>query len=200
MSHGVWALSDDRRGGHGAVATPVAPILEGRQGRKGRAASSAGVANGPVLPGLHPFLRVFSWRYRPRRRGVAPVGMDIADRQTAHAAGAWVTIALRYVDTGSPEDPPMNDTPESPIKRSDEEWKKELPPETFSVMRKHGTERAGTSPLNKEHRAGSYACAACGLPLFESSTKFDSGTGWPSFFAPLPNAAPTTTNRNLGIA
>ena len=94
----------------------------------------------------------------------------------------------------------MNDTPESPIKRSDEEWKKELPPETFYVMRKHGTERAGTSPLNKEHRPGMYACAACGLPLFESSTKFDSGTGWPSFFAPLPKAVDTTTDRSFGMA
>jgi peptide-methionine (R)-S-oxide reductase len=94
----------------------------------------------------------------------------------------------------------MNDTPESPIERSDEEWKKELPPETFSVMRKHGTEPAGTSPLNKEHRAGMYSCAACGLPLFESSTKFDSGTGWPSFFAPLPQAVGMTTDRSLGMA
>jgi peptide-methionine (R)-S-oxide reductase len=94
----------------------------------------------------------------------------------------------------------MKDTPESPIERSDEEWKKDLPPETFSVMRKHGTERAGTSPLNKEYRAGMYACAACGLPLFESSTKFDSGTGWPSFFAPLPKAVDTTTDHSLGMA
>jgi peptide-methionine (R)-S-oxide reductase len=94
----------------------------------------------------------------------------------------------------------MNDTPVAPIKRSDDEWKQELSPETFAVMRKHGTERAGTSPLNKEHRAGKYACAACGLPLFESSTKFDSGTGWPSFFAPLPQAVGTTTDRSLGMA
>jgi peptide-methionine (R)-S-oxide reductase len=91
-------------------------------------------------------------------------------------------------------------TPESPIKRSEEEWKKVLSPETFSVMRNHGTERPGTSPLNQEHRAGMYACAACGLPLFESSTKFDSGTGWPSFFAPLPQAVGTTTDRSLGMA
>jgi peptide-methionine (R)-S-oxide reductase len=75
-----------------------------------------------------------------------------------------------------------------------------LPPETFAVMRKPGTERAGTSTLNKEHRAGRYACAACGLPLFESSTKFDSGTGWPSFFAPLPKAIGTTTDRGFGMA
>jgi peptide-methionine (R)-S-oxide reductase len=94
----------------------------------------------------------------------------------------------------------MNDTPESPITRSDEEWKKALPSETFSVMRKHGTERAGTSPLNKETRQGRYECAACGLPLFESSTKFDSGTGWPSFFAPLPKAVGITTDRSLGMA
>jgi peptide-methionine (R)-S-oxide reductase len=67
-------------------------------------------------------------------------------------------------------------------------------------MRKHGTERAGTSPLNQEHRTGLCACAACGLPLFTSTTKFDSGTGWPSFFAALPEAVGTTTDRSLGIA
>ena len=94
----------------------------------------------------------------------------------------------------------MTDTAKSPLERSDADWKKDLPPETFSVMRQHGTERAGTSPLNKEHRPGMYACAACGLPLFESTTKFDSGTGWPSFFAPLPQAVGTTTDRTLGMA
>jgi peptide-methionine (R)-S-oxide reductase len=98
------------------------------------------------------------------------------------------------------EDAAMSDTPEAQVRRSEEEWKKTLPPETFSVMRKHGTERPGTSPLNKEHRAGRYACAACGLPLFESSTKFDSGTGWPSFFAPLAKAVGTTTDRTIGMA
>jgi peptide-methionine (R)-S-oxide reductase len=94
----------------------------------------------------------------------------------------------------------MNDTAKTDFTRSDEEWKKQLPPETFTVMRKHGTERPGSSPLNKEHRAGMYECAACGLPLFESSTKFDSGTGWPSFFKPLPKAVDTTTDRTLGMA
>ena len=68
----------------------------------------------------------------------------------------------------------------TPVK-TDAEWKKELQPETFAVMRQHGTERAGTSPLNKEHRPGQYSCAACGLPLFESSTKFDSGI-WAMYF------------------
>ena len=90
----------------------------------------------------------------------------------------------------------MSDTPaESPVQRSDEDWKKALPPETYSVMRRHGTERAGTSPLNREYRAGMYACAACGLPLFESSTKFDSGTGWPSFF----RTAAEGRGRSLGM-
>ena len=94
----------------------------------------------------------------------------------------------------------MSDTPaESPVQRSDEDWKKALPPETYSVMRRHGTERAGTSPLNKEYRAGMYACAACGHQ-FESSAKFDSGTGWQSFFAPLSKAVGTTTDRSLGMA
>jgi len=82
---------------------------------------------------------------------------------------------------------------------TDDDWKKKLTAETYQVMRKHGTERAGTSPLNAEHRAGRYSCAACGLPLFESSTKFDSGSGWPSFFAPLPQAVGTTTDRGLGL-
>jgi peptide-methionine (R)-S-oxide reductase len=98
------------------------------------------------------------------------------------------------------EEIPMNDGKHAPIQRSDAEWQKELAPEAFSVMRKHGTERAGTSPLNKEFRPGMYACAGCGLALFESSTKFDSGTGWPSFFAPLPEAVATTTDRSLRMA
>jgi peptide-methionine (R)-S-oxide reductase len=84
--------------------------------------------------------------------------------------------------------------------KTDEEWRKELPADTFAVMRQHGTERPGTSPLNQEHRNGGYACAACGLALFESATKFDSGTGWPSFFAPLPDAVATTTDRTFGMA
>ena len=92
----------------------------------------------------------------------------------------------------------MSDTP--PIEPAEEKWQKELPPETFNVMRRHGTERAGSSALNQEHRTGKYACAACGLALFESNTKFDSGTGWPSFFAPLLKAVGTTTDRTLGMA
>ncbi|HEX4240855.1 MAG TPA: peptide-methionine (R)-S-oxide reductase MsrB [Steroidobacteraceae bacterium] len=94
----------------------------------------------------------------------------------------------------------MSDKSASPIQRTDEEWKQALAPETFSVMRKHGTERAGSSPLNHEHRDGMYKCAGCGLPLFESSTKFESGSGWPSFFAPLAQSVDTTSDRSLGMA
>jgi len=77
------------------------------------------------------------------------------------------------------------------------EWQKRLTPEQFYVLRKHGTERAGTSPLNKEKRKGTFACAACDLPLFSSDTKFESGTGWPSFWQPLPNAVGETSDRSF---
>jgi peptide-methionine (R)-S-oxide reductase len=75
--------------------------------------------------------------------------------------------------------------PRSKVTRSMAEWEQMLTPEQFYVTRKHGTERAFTSPLNNEKRKGTYACVSCGAPLFDASAKFDSGTGWPSFFAPV---------------
>ncbi|MBI3703675.1 MAG: peptide-methionine (R)-S-oxide reductase MsrB, partial [Rhizobiales bacterium] len=69
-----------------------------------------------------------------------------------------------------------------------------LTPEQFNILRKHGTERPGTSALNREKRKGVFACAGCDLPLFSSDTKFESGTGWPSFFQPLPDAIETTSD------
>lgn len=81
------------------------------------------------------------------------------------------------------------------VQKTDTEWQQTLTPEQFHVLRKHGTERAGTSPLNKVHDKGTYSCAGCGLPLFSSETKFDSGTGWPSFFAPLEDAIATSVDR-----
>lgn len=74
------------------------------------------------------------------------------------------------------------------IKKSDAEWKAQLSPEAFKVARKHGTERAFTSPLNTEKREGIYHCICCGEPLFASDAKFDSGTGWPSFYKPAEGA------------
>lgn len=77
------------------------------------------------------------------------------------------------------------------INKSEAEWREELTPEQFDVLRKHGTERAGTSPLNDEKRAGVFTCAGCDNPLFPTRTKFESGTGWPSFFDPLSVEAVT---------
>jgi len=80
---------------------------------------------------------------------------------------------------------------------SDAEWRRRLPPEAYRVLRGHGTERAFTSPLNGETRKGVYHCAGCDLPLFSSETKFDSGTGWPSFWTHLPGAFGTSIDRSF---
>jgi len=77
------------------------------------------------------------------------------------------------------------------------EWKQLLGPERYHVLREAGTERPFTSPLNTEHRRGTFACAGCALPLFSSTTKFESGTGWPSFYRPLPNAVTERSDRSL---
>ena len=81
-----------------------------------------------------------------------------------------------------------------PLRLSDTEWKKRLSAAQYDVLRQEGTERAGSSPLNNEKRKGSYHCAGCDLPLFTSEMKFDSGTGWPSFFTALPGAVQTKTD------
>ena len=83
------------------------------------------------------------------------------------------------------------------IQKDEAEWKRLLTPEQFRVLRKHGTERAGTSPLNHEHRKGIFHCAGCGQPVFSSDTKFDSGTGWPSFWQPMDNGIETSTDRSF---
>ena len=85
------------------------------------------------------------------------------------------------------------------VEKTDEEWRKTLTPEQFHVLREHGTERAGTSPLNVEKRDGIFTCGACGQPLFTSDTKFESGTGWPSFYRPIEGAITTTTDRSYGM-
>jgi peptide-methionine (R)-S-oxide reductase len=82
------------------------------------------------------------------------------------------------------------------VDKSREEWQRELEPDAYRVLREHGTERAGSSPLNDEHRAGMFRCAGCGTPLFGADTKFESGSGWPSFFKPLPGAVCTHEDRS----
>ena len=79
-----------------------------------------------------------------------------------------------------------------PVAKTEAEWQAQLSPQAYAVLRKHGTERAGSSPLNDEKRKGVFRCAGCGKDLFASETKFESGTGWPSFFKPLDGAVATT--------
>jgi peptide-methionine (R)-S-oxide reductase len=82
--------------------------------------------------------------------------------------------------------------------KTEAQWRKILTPAQFEVLRKEGTERSGTSPLTDEHRAGKFACAGCNLLLFTSATKFESGTGWPSFYAPIANAVKTSVDTSFG--
>jgi peptide-methionine (R)-S-oxide reductase len=83
---------------------------------------------------------------------------------------------------------------------TDEEWRKRLSPEAYEVLRRHGTEVAGSSPLEAESRKGTYHCAGCDLALFSSATKYHSGTGWPSFWSPLPRAIETANDNELAEA
>jgi peptide-methionine (R)-S-oxide reductase len=84
--------------------------------------------------------------------------------------------------------------------KTDEEWRKTLTPEQYKVLREHATERAGTSPLNIEKRDGVFYCAGCGTALFDSDTKYESGSGWPSFFKPLEQSVATTTDNSYGMS
>ncbi len=87
-----------------------------------------------------------------------------------------------------------------PFERADEEWRRDLTPEQYQVLRRHGTERAGSSALNGEHRAGTFRCAGCGAPLFESAAKYDSGSGWPSFWQPVAGSVSTSVDTTLAMA
>jgi len=91
----------------------------------------------------------------------------------------------------------MKEQKQYPFSLSEDEWRTRLSPPQYQVLRGHGTERAGTSPLDREKRAGTFLCAGCGQQLFASETKFNSGTGWPSFYQPLDNAVGTTTDKSF---
>jgi peptide-methionine (R)-S-oxide reductase len=108
-------------------------------------------------------------------------------------AGVFALIAgVRWLDGGDVEAAGSFE-----IQKSDSEWRRILTKPQYEVLRLHRTETPGSSPLNQEKRNGTFSCAACDLPLFSSQTKYDSKTGWPSFYAPLPNAIGTTTDRIL---
>ncbi len=87
----------------------------------------------------------------------------------------------------------------TPVKKTDAEWQAELAPQQYEVLRCHGTERAGTSPLNVEKRDGMFYCAGCGHALFSSETKYESGSGWPSFYEALDKGVVTTVDRSHGM-
>ena len=126
--------------------------------------------------------------------------MHLATRRTVLAAGgallAYVVIGARGLGARSA----VAAVPQTfEVTRSDAEWRKMLTPSQYAVLRQEGTERPFTSPLNDEHRPGRFACAGCALELFSSKTKFDSGTGWPSFWQPLPMAVVERTDKTLGM-
>lgn len=120
---------------------------------------------------------------------------------TAIVGTAWLinTIKSETFSTAlSTELDPMATTNEQfTVTKTDAQWREQLTPEQFRVLRQHGTERAGSSPLDKVYEPGTYNCSGCGTALFTSDTKFNSGTGWPSFYAPIEGAIATTTDRSF---
>ncbi|MBN8830254.1 MAG: peptide-methionine (R)-S-oxide reductase MsrB [Sphingomonadales bacterium] len=117
------------------------------------------------------------------------------DRRTLLGGGAMAALGLSIGAVRAAEGGPR---PKAPFQLSDAEWRKRLSPQAYAVLRRGSTEYAFTSPLNKEKRKGIFACAGCGQKLFDSRTKFESHTGWPSFWQPLPRAVATSIDRDLG--
>ncbi len=111
------------------------------------------------------------------------IGASLKDVQ-----GNWKTLLAPGADIA---------TSSAPLQLGDDEWKKRLAPGAYRVLRHEDTERAGSSPLDNEHRPGVFVCAGCSLPLFSSAMKFDSGTGWPSFFTTIPGAMQTKRDFSL---
>ena len=114
----------------------------------------------------------------------------------ASQAGANTTANTTAQAGGKAGMPGSANGPE-PLRLTEAQWRERLDAAQFRVLRQEGTERAGSSPLNHEKRAGTYHCAGCELPLFSSAAKYDSGTGWPSFHTPLPGALGTKTDYKL---
>jgi peptide-methionine (R)-S-oxide reductase len=118
-------------------------------------------------------------------------------RRQSLLAGAGAIASFGLAQWGLPS--VARAAEEFEVTHSDAEWKKLLKPDQFAVLRQAATERPFSSPLDHEKRAGTFACAGCDLPAFSSKTKFDSGTGWPSFWAPLDNAIGTTDDKSFGM-
>jgi len=121
--------------------------------------------------------------------------MDMNRRRFLSVAGAG---ALAVTVSCAPA--PSQAAQHFPFTLTDAEWRKRLSPAAYATLREGATEYPFTSPLNKEHRKGVFSCAGCNQALYSSTTKFESGTGWPSFYAPLANAVVTRTDRSLGMS
>jgi peptide-methionine (R)-S-oxide reductase len=117
-------------------------------------------------------------------------------RQFLYVAGATVGLTPLVAWLGSPSVANSSSSEAFPVQKTDAEWRASLTDDQYDVLRKHSTERAFTSPLNHEKRHGTFACAGCAQPLFSSETKFESGTGWPSFWKPLDHAVATTVDKS----
>jgi peptide-methionine (R)-S-oxide reductase len=111
------------------------------------------------------------------------------------AAGTAAATSLLLVKTGAA----AASAAHFEVTHTADQWRRTLGAQRYAILREAATESPGSSPLLKEHRKGIFACAGCGLPVFSSDTKFESGTGWPSFFRPLPNAIVTRSDRTLGF-
>ncbi|MEM9421759.1 MAG: peptide-methionine (R)-S-oxide reductase MsrB [Pseudomonadota bacterium] len=123
--------------------------------------------------------------------------MDNLTRRTVSVISVAVPFLGLTRALKAEEKAPVNDKDTDWGSITEKEWKARLTPEEFRVLRKEGTERPGSSPLDREKREGTYVCAGCGLPLFASEMKYNSGTGWPSFFDVLPDAVETKTDFKL---
>lgn len=126
------------------------------------------------------------WNVLPGQAGADPQARNMKDIEELQKN--W--MAFLAAGTQLPK-------PGEPLKLSNDEWRKRLPPMAFKVLREEATERPGSSPLNEEKRSGIFVCAGCDLPLFSSAMKYESGTGWPSFFTTIPGAFATKTDRLL---
>ena len=126
----------------------------------------------------------------------SPSSPDRRSFLTFAGAAAVGAIAFGLTGTGGSAAPAMKPTP---LRLSDAEWRKRLSPQAYAVLRQAATETPWTSPLNAEHRKGRFLCAGCALPLYAADTKFDSGTGWPSFYDHLRGAIRTRQDNSLGM-
>ena len=121
-------------------------------------------------------------------RGMGFAAQPLSMKEIENMQKNWKTLLANGIKAPLPSEP---------LKRSTEEWRKRLDAAQFNILREEGTERPGSSPLNNEKRPGVFACAGCDLPLFTSAMKYESGTGWPSFFTTIPDVFGTSTDFKL---